>query len=203
MTQKLFYLFLVNILYCAAHAQVIQNPIADAVQIDRANGSYQIGQTYFKWVVDLNHDGVNDVLISLKESADEIKQEEANISTFDPDFHGFTVYIGLKDGGYILEKDTNGDGVGVNISECYVGYIRQVKKYGIVTVETRTIDDPNEPQARHGVVRQQVYCYTLEGRHINRTNLTLLLDPDEKNPIYDEYLSDSKRTKVQLQEVTP
>ena len=198
MIKKLLIIFYAAIC-CTACAQVVVDPIREGAEA---------GRTYYKWVLDINHDGVNDVLISLKETPDEIKEAKAEERNYyNPNYRGFAVYIGLKNGGYVKNKtvtESIGDvtgGIGVDISSCYVGFIDEVKQYGIVTVEEREVTAPSGKGMP--VSRMQVYCYTILGDHLKRTNLTPLIDPDGKNPIYDTYLSAAKRTKVQLQEVTP
>lgn len=193
---------------CVASAQVVRDPIADTANRERQIGSYYPGRSYYKWIIDINHDGVSDVLVSEKERSDEIDADKEGDPNFNPNDLGFHVYLGLATGGYITGKPVKGDesggtGISVDMSHCYIGYVPEVKSYGIVTVETLTVDDPNEPQARHGVFKRQVVCYTVDGDHLKRTNLTPLWDAGEKNPVYNKYLSDSKRSKVQLQQVTP
>jgi hypothetical protein len=199
MIKKLLFLLFVSTC-CSGYAQVIQDPVRDLAKP---------GRTYVKWVVDINHDGINDVLIDVKPTPDEIKDNEAVArELFNPDEYGFGVYLGIKGGGYLKVERTYGPGsmqfgIMVDISQCYVGYIEEIKQYGIVTAGLRKVQDPDIPEAKHGVIEKQVYCYTVEGDHMKRTNLTPLLIPDEKNAIYDKYLSEAKRTKVQLQEIKP
>ncbi len=199
MIKKLLFLLFVSA-YCPGYAQVIQDPVRDLAKP---------GNIYVKWVVDINHDGINDVLVALKPTPEEIKENEAAAKElFNPDEYVFGVYLGHNGGGYLKVERTYGAGrmqfgIIVDISQCYVGYIEEVKQYGIVTASLRKVHDSDIPEAKHGVIEKQVYCYTVEGDHIKMKNLTPLLIPDEKNAIYDKYLSASKRTKVQLQEVKP
>lgn len=184
---------------CSACAQVVQYPVRDAATA---------GRTYYKWVLDINHDGVNDALISLKETPDEVNENKAEQGqVFNPDYRGFGVYIGLENGGYVNSKyvtESGGDvagGVGIDISQCYVGYVSEVKQCGIVTVETREVTAPSGKGLP--VPKDQIYCYTVAGDHMKRTDLTPLLDDAQKSPIYKKYLSESRRTEVHLQEATP
>jgi hypothetical protein len=193
------FVLLLSVIYCSAHAQVIQDPL---------RYHEEVGRTYLKWVLDINHDGLDDILISLKKTPDEIKESKAEDGTvFNPNYHGFGVYIGRKSGGYVNSKyviesigEVTGE-IGIDISRCYVGYIDEVKRYGIVTVEETEITAASGKGLP--VPKKQVYCYTIEGDHIKRTDLTPLFGIDARNPVYDKYLSDSKRRKVQLEEVRP
>ncbi len=189
-------------------AQIIHDPIADIMKL----GQYTRGRSYNKLEIDIRHHGNKDILLGLQETVAEIEVEKevaGNFSPdFNPDFHGFAVYLRRKRGGYFRVKydiEPEGKtigGVGIDISQCYVGYVKQVKQYGIVTVDVGVYD--YDPQlARHGVIEKQVYCYTVDGNYIKKTNLGPRTFPEEKNVLYDEYLSEFKRTKIQLQEVTP
>ena len=189
-----FCLFLLFFSLCfSSGAQVVQDPLKDMVN-SKKGGS----QTYYKWVVDINHDGIMDVMLSQKLSPELVKaMESTQGEDYQSDLLGFTLYIGLKTGGYIKNS-----GVIIDVSQCYVGYIDETKQYGIVTLEQRRVGDQDVPEARHGVLKEQVYCYTVKGDHLARTNLTPLFDADEKNAVFEKYLSDSIRTKVQLQVMT-
>jgi len=207
MNIRLLLLFFVGTC-CSIQAQSVQNPLEHIVQLGRTSGSYHAGRTYYKWVLDINHDGVDDILLSMKQTSAEInEQKEEDGHSFNPTEYGFSVYIGKKSGGYLNSKyveESIGNvdgGIGIDISQCYVGYVEEVKQYGIVTVEEREVTAPSGKG--RPVPMKQVYCYTVQGDHIKRTDLTPLFGIDEKNPTCDKYLSESKRTKVQLQEVTP
>ncbi len=208
MAKHIFFFLIVSI-GSIASAQVVQNPVGHTVEVARKAGTYYAGRSYDQWTVDINHDGLEDVLVSEKERPDEIDEErEANKWSFNPDERGFDVYIRLPAGGYvpatvIEDGKPVGNGIALDLSHCYVGYVPEVKGYGIVTVEALTVDDPDEPQARHGVLKNQVICYTVSGDQIKRTNLTPQFDAGDKNAIYNKYFSESRRTKVQLQTVTP
>lgn len=184
--------------YCYAESEVIQDPILNAAEV---------GRTYYKWVLDINHDGINEILVSLKETPEELEEKKSESpSLFKVDCHGFGVYIGLATGGYVNSRkviesgqDVAG-GIGVDLSQCYVGYVAEVGQYGMVSVETREITAASGKGLP--VLKDQIYCYTVEGDHIRRTDLTSLLEDAKKSPIYNEYLSDAKRTRVTLQEIS-
>ena len=171
-----------------AYAQRVQDPIKDEAKP---------GRIYLKWVVDINNDGINDLLVTEKQTPEELKEaRDEGGGFYNPDVHGFAVYVGTKDGDYLRDG-----GIIVDIFQCYVGYVIEVKQYGIVTVETREVTAPSGKGLP--VPKDQIYCYTVEGDHLKRKDLTPLLDDAQKSPIYRKYFSDSKRTKVRLQEVTP
>jgi len=186
--KKILFLFLAT-MCCTTYAQVIHDPIKDGARTGRA---------YLKWELDIKHDGINDVLVTEKPTQEELKEKKDEEGViFNPNYLSFAVYLGLgKSGNY-----TSDGGILVDISQCYVGYVEEVKQYGIVTVEEREVTAPSGKG--RPVPMKQVYCYTVQGGHMKRTDLTPLFGIDEKNPTCDKYLSESKRTKVQLQEVTP
>jgi hypothetical protein len=196
---KILFVFLIANVCWIADAQVIQNPLKDAAKFHPTYGETGV---YYEWIVDINHDGLKDILLSAQATPEMVKADEDAArfipESYQPDQHAFAVYLGLKTGGYI-----NAGGMLVDVSQCYLGYIKELKQYGIVSVENSVVDDPDEPQARHGVLKQQIFAYTIHQNKVIETKLTSLFDPDEKNAVYDEYLSDSKLTKIQLREVAP
>ena len=186
MWYKMLFLLLIS-LSSSISAPLVNDPLR--------NGQ-EPGAIYLKWVMDFNQDGISDVLLGEK-VADEVP---INDDPF-PDLHGFGVYLGQKGGGYINTQyvDAPGGreegGVSVDVSQCYVGYISEAKKYGIVTALSKW-------QRNKGIYDTQVVAYTVEGDHIKETFLGGVMDdPDHPNSYYNEYLSPAKRTKVQLQEV--
>ena len=178
---------------CTISAQVITDPLAFAVNIQGNNAS----KSYYKLELSINNDGVNDVLLARQESQQEIAenkwlQEDGHIP-FQQNEHSFATFIGLKTGGYAFS-----DYIIVDLDQCYIGYIDEVKQYGILT-----INYGEEGGSDKGYVYQKVICYTVSGNKIKKTGLTPRYALGDKNPIYDKYLSPSKRTQVQLQTVTP
>jgi len=207
MTPRLLLILLIGTC-CSAHCQTIQDPIADCVKFGSASGSYYPGRVYYKWTVDINHDGVNDVLVSLKETSEELaEKKDEERGYFNSNYHGFGVFIGLKEGGYLNSKyvkEDTGDvagGIGVDLSRCYVGYVESVKQYGIVTVQQLEVSGPSGKGLP--IHKERVCCYTVEGDHMKKTILTPLTEDVEESPMYKRYLSDSKRSIVQLDEVRP
>lgn len=172
-------------------AQIVQDPLRDGAKS---------GSTYLVWKADVNHDGILDILISEKQSLEDIHDRRSSKGPSLPDDeYPFAVYIGTKNGsGY-----QKSGGLSAEMSHCYVGYIQQMKQYGIVTLESAIVDDPDVPQARHGILKKQICAYTLEAGQIKKTELTPLLDEWEKSSFYNDYLTDAKRTSVQLEESSP
>jgi hypothetical protein len=180
------YLLLLLSFSCCIGAPFVADPLR--------NGQ-PVGTGFLEWTVDINHDGLNDILL-----CQTIPDDEKN-DVF-PDLHGFGVYLGQKNGGYIntqyLNTPTGREegGIDVDVSQCYVGYIDEVKAYGIVTVLAEW--------GRHkGIHHAQVVCYTVEGDHMKQTHLGGVMDDPATaaNAIYNKYLSLGKRTKVQLKQV--
>jgi hypothetical protein len=166
------------------------------------------GVTLYKWSLDINHDGVTDVLVGYKPTEEEQKEEQESLGLrYVASNVGFNVFIGRKEGGYIKSKysetptgKTEG-GITIDVAQCYTGYITELKQYGIVTTTETEVEAPNNHG--HSVLKRQVICYTIYGDHVKMTPLTPLLGIYEKNSIFDKYLSGSKPTNAQLEEVRP
>jgi hypothetical protein len=178
------------------------NPVQDHADFHKLSS----GRVVYKWEVDLNHDGKKDILLDTKETPAEIDEEEKETrGEYDPNIRNFAVYIpNPKKADYIQSKGMDigsgqfvvGGAPGVDITQCYVGYITQLKRWGLVTIQTDDATD-KAPAAAY------IYAYTIEGDHIKRA-LLAKYNPDKGgNAICDQYLKEDKRTKVQLQEVTP
>ncbi|HEX4084054.1 MAG TPA: hypothetical protein VHY22_04025, partial [Chthoniobacteraceae bacterium] len=104
-------------------------------------------------------------------------------------------------GGYALCAAKSDDEPGnyypqIDVDDFFIGYISELGKRGLVTMQT----DPAWHD-RPSVAR--IYAYTLEGDHLKRTKLAEYNPEKKDNPIYNKYLSESRRAKVQLQQVTP
>jgi hypothetical protein len=75
-----------------------------------------------------------------------------------------------------------------------MGYITQLKRWGLVTIQADDATDKAPAET-------YIYAYTLEGDHL-KIRLLVKYNPDKGgNAIYDQYLKEGKRTKVQLKEV--
>ncbi len=150
-----------------------------------------------KWVLDIHRDGTSDILVTGKLTPEEIEAEK-NVDgyLYTPGLCAFAVYLGRQNNRNYLR----GGGVIVDIDRSYVGYISEVKRYGIVSIEKLQVASPT---SRLGATVMQVYCYVVEKSHTKRINLTPQYGLDEPNALFKKYLSDVRRPKVQLQEVPP
>jgi hypothetical protein len=180
------------------HAQLIQNPLAYDVQQRKLVAGPDLPKGYSEWKVDIAHTG--NPIILLGGVAGHDPDEDNNVVRIEdnPNQYYFDVYIPANGGTYYLDSSA----VDIDIAQCYVGYVSEVNKYGLVTTEQMVGMDPKYPEAKHGVIQDRIYAYTVEGNHLKQTLLSKDYI-DGKNKIYMKYLSPSKRTKVQLQPVTP
>jgi hypothetical protein len=164
------------------------------------------GRIIYKWEVDLSNDGRKEVLLDTKETpaelAQEVKETQGNMNE---NVRTFTVYIPNPSGsGYTESRGLDeGDNLGVSpgatevdVTQCYVGYITQLRRWGLVTIRSDDATDKVPAEAR-------IYSYTIDGDHLKSQLLAKYNPTKGTNAIYNQYLSKSKRTKVQLQEVTP
>jgi hypothetical protein len=147
----------------------------------------------YRWTADINGDGQPEVFLALKEAY----QEDKN----DRQMPSWRVYVAAAKGGSYSQIAGVDDGNGVSPilpqidpERVFVGQVTQLKKPGIVTLQSDI--------AFSGVGLSRIYAYTIDGDHLKQTLLDQY-NPNQSNPIYDQYLSDDKRTHVTLQEVTP
>ncbi len=203
--RNLLFLLLVGLSW-PSRAQIVQDPVAHIAGLGRASGAND--SIYLEWCVDINHDGITDVLLTPKMSADEVRElQKEEGKAFVAAQHGFGVYLGLKKGGYNCNNEVeqaDGSAPGgllIDIAHCYVGYVDELKQFGIVTMDTTEV----YPERGRGpsMAKEQIYCYTVKGDHIKRTDLTPVLDEIAGNPIYEKYLTEPRRTHVDLKEVSP
>ena len=190
--KMLFYVwavFLSTSLTWQSHAApIVNNPMTN---------SLESGRTYYKWIVDINNDGLNDVLIGGKLTDTELKYVDTPSNQI-----GFGVYIAQPSSGYlwsqyIMSPDGRLDeAIDVDISQCYVGYVSEVSSYGIVTTHSTW-------NKKTDTTTVQVVCYTVDGDHMKETYLGGVMDPKKPNIYYTKYLLPAHRTTPQLQEFTP
>jgi hypothetical protein len=180
------------------HAQLIQNPLAYDIQQRKLVAGPNFPKEYSEWKVDIAHTG-NPIILLGGVAGHDPEDDEHNVVRMEdnPNEYLFDVYMPAQGGGYYPDETE----ISIDVTKCYVGYVREVMKYGLITVEQGVGMDPNYPEAKHGVIQDHTYCYTVEGNHLKQT--LLCKDLDEKSPIYQKYLSPSKRTKVELQPIRP
>ncbi|HEV7403061.1 MAG TPA: hypothetical protein VGO11_09055 [Chthoniobacteraceae bacterium] len=180
--------FLLSLIGISGHADVI-NPLSDfKAKMDIAGSDF-----VYRWEVDIDGDGKKEVMLS--------SQLDYEQELKDGQLPGWLVYIAKSHGsGYVFAKELDEGGViGYAIPQIdpemlYVGMIEQIGKRGIVTMQ---VDHPRKaPEVAY------IYAYTINGDHLKKT-LLAKFEPKKGNPIYDQYLSESKRTKVKLQQVKP
>ena len=84
--------------------------------------------------------------------------------------------------------------VPISPDRMFVGLVAQLARVGIVTAQ---IDRP-----RRGAPAGYLYAYTVEGLYMKETLLGNF-DPNNLSGLYSQYLSEEKRTHVQLEEIVP
>jgi hypothetical protein len=166
--------------------------IADPVASFRSDIQSPEPIALMKWEADLNGDGKKEVMLSRKDEFDlEIKAKElSSWIVYFAQADGFVESKGIQDQG----DDALGVGVVpmINLDACYVGFVAEIGKHGIVTQQ--------EDNPRVGDPIGRIYVYTLEGDHLVRTKLaeySLLV----ANKVFDTYLKDGKRTVITPVEV--
>lgn len=173
------------------------NPVQDYATFHGLAGS-----VIYRWSVDLNNDGKPEALLDTKLTDEEIAHENRDTKNrYNPNVHGFEVYIANADGVIYVKSAGIDDGQGlgpavpeIDITQCFVGQIAELNAYGVVTIN---VDVPREgpPVAR-------ILAYIVEGDHLRETQLAEY-NPEQPNALYDKYLAASKRTQVQLELVAP
>ena len=142
-------------------------------------------ETMYKWNADVNGDGKVIVFLTLKD----FYQKDRH----DGQIPQWTVYIPKADGSGYLSAPNNEPQI--DQEKMFVGQITQLNQRGIVTIQ---IDRPRRDPAV-----AYIYAYTIEGDHLKQTKLAEY-DPDAgDNIICNQYLTDTKRTRVVLQEIGP
>ena len=152
-----------------------------------------------KWTADISGNGKKAVFLSLKSDFDEAKN--------DNDIPGWVLYIPESAGtsyqefkGIKMEPNTISLILpNIDIDLCYIGQITQLGKKGIVTIQTHSARSGPDKSTSY------IYAYVIEEDHLKRTKLAEYDSTKsvETNPIYQQYLTDAKRTKVKIKKITP
>ena len=145
----------------------------------------------YRWTASISDAG-SIVLISTKQ---DYKDER-----HDGIVPAWTIYVPINNnsdylklsGSKSLDGNSDFSEVSIDPEKLYVGLIKGFGKKGIVTAQ---VDHPKK-----GPAVGYVYPYTLEGNYMRQT-LLAKFDPDKSNAVYDQYLAEDKRTKVQLEEI--
>lgn len=149
----------------------------------------------YRWAADVDGDGKTDIFLCLKESYEEDARDKQAPS--------WRIYFSVAGGNTYFKPagidDGDPKGLGysfpkIDPNSVFVGQITQLNKRGIVTIQTDT--------SRGGPAVARIYAYTRDGNNLKETTL-VEYDPSQSNAIYEQYLSNNRRTQVQLQEVTP
>lgn len=172
------------------------DPVADLNQVAHLPS----GAIVYRWETDVNKDGRMEVSLDLKTNYN--RQAKHGNPRIIPAWY---VYLQNESKtGYALSRGTEDTEVGLGVGdelplidpeEMYIGPISQLRQRGIVTIQR---DFPiNMPPVAY------IRAYTIEGDHLKLFLLSKYDFTKGPNSIYDQYLSNSKRTKVLLQEITP
>jgi hypothetical protein len=149
----------------------------------------------FKWSVNV---GNGNALLFLTGTSDYHQARHDGMMPF------WSPYIKHNQNGYVSSTgvdDGNGispaNDVGIDPDRTYIGRITQLGgKKGIITLQVDQGRKGNPSVA-------YIHAYTIEGDHLRHTILaTYDYDSPKGNPIYNEYLTDAKRTKIDLEKVT-
>jgi hypothetical protein len=150
-----------------------------------------------KWEGDVDGDGKSEVFLALKSDLDQQSDTEHPPT-------GWTVYIADRSGtGYMkstgTEEKVNSLSVDdlpvIDLGACFVGQVSEIGKRGLVTIQYAT--------PRSGAATATIYAFAVSGDHLTRSQLAEY-DPDKgPNLVFTKYLSDNKRTLIQVQELTP
>lgn len=165
------------------------DPVADL----KSYCNLHFSDTLYRWTAKIGSAG-DSVFLLTKEGYKEARHDGLvpgwTVYLPSDDNSTFTLLAGVKTPEGIHELSE----LEIDPERMFIGNIAQLSKIGIVTVQ---IDRPrkSEPVA-------YIYAYTVDGNYVKRTLLTQY-NPDKGNPIYDQYLADDHRTKIQLQEVNP
>ena len=175
-----------------APADVV-SPVIDYQKLHKL----QVDDIFYRIDLDINGDGKNAVLLTSEDDLEEVKLTKVDKTEEVPSWY---FYIAKRDGsGYVLSSGVDSGGaIGaglpkINPKQLYVGMIKQLGKRGIVTIQVDHL-------RKGGGNWAYIFAYTIEGDHLKETQLAKY-ELEKGNPIYEQYLTESKRTKVKLQVV--
>jgi len=175
---------------CSLGCAQITDPLADFKRLLDISP----GDKILKWECRLGGEGVTDMLFSLKSDFEKANQNDQPPS--------WVFYIAESSiGNYIRSTGTEEKADSLSVDDlpqinpeiCYIGWISELGKRGVVTMRT------NVP--RSGETILIVYAYTVEGNHLKRSELGRYNPREASSALFDKYLADDKRTRVHIQEL--
>lgn len=171
--------------------------VSDPVTDFKTGLTIPSGDKILKWVVDLNGDGRNDVLLCLKSDFDSAVQsnEVPAWTVYIAEASPSTDYVKSEGTEYEAGNLSVGDLPQIDTAACFVGPITQLSSTrGVITMQ---IKNP-----RSGESTATIYAFTVVGSHLKYTELAQY-QIGQTNAVFTQYLAENVRTQVQLQEVAP
>ena len=175
---------------------VAQADVSDPIKGFKATNPFTPGEILYRWDADVNGDGKKLVFLKLK-STDDLNKTKGY-------YPSWVVYIPAAEGNsYVLSRGTEyaeleksypggGGGPDMDLDRLYVGPISQLGRSGLVTLEC---DNPYIMQKSY-----HVNAYVLEKDHLKRIQLSPY-ENGTNNSIFDQYLTDNHRTKINAEKV--
>jgi len=191
--------FLLTLIFCFkfALALAVAASVPDAVLSFKTEHTIDAGDKILKIEIDVNGDGKNEVLLSLK--SDHEKEKENHEPA------GWTFYIRENTPSIAFSKSLGTETKPNELSvddlpqidplRCFVGQITELGKRGIVTIRY------NNP--REGPSIGIIYAYTIEADHLKKTELARFPVSDTPHALFTKYLADDKRTVITPVEIAP
>jgi hypothetical protein len=171
--------------------------VTDTVLDFKTNHTILVGDKILKIDFDVNGDGKNEALLTLKSDFENDKENHEGT--------GWNFYIRENTSPVAFSKssgtETKPDQLSVDDipqidhERCFIGVIDELEKKGIVTIRY------NNP--REGPSIAIIYAYTIEGDHLKKTELVRYPDSTTPNALFNKYLADNKRTVVIPVEIDP
>lgn len=174
--------------------------ILDPVKDWQSIAHFPAGTVIYKWEADINNDGKKTVFLT---TAEDYNNQGGDVGKYrEHQMPGWFVYLQNADKSYTklkgIEEGTRSD-VSISLPQIeptwmYMGFIPQLGKRGIVIMQV------DHPRDNSSVV--YIRAYTLDGDYFKRVLLTQYVLSKKKNPIYEQFFSDSKRANVKVEKLT-
>jgi hypothetical protein len=190
-------IYLMQIIVLVASFEVFAG-VSDPVGDFKAWYSLEDSRCVYKWTADLNGDGKSVVFLCGENSYAEDQKQEGGLS------HWY-VYVPDSSGGYKLIRDViREDGVRagavlLNLDCLYVGEITQLGKRGWVTT---WVSHKREKDLKLDEPEDTVYicAYIPVGDHFEQ-KIIKKFDAKEKDDVYEQYFSDSRRATIKMERI--